>query len=235
MACGKLDEASCTAREDCVIRRLEGGSFEACTGLALAECSAGDASADPEPCPGFAFPERDKSPYILPYKTRQTHNIRQGNCNATNTHNGSEAFAYDIEMPIGTPLLAARGGRVLAVIEQYTDDQHGLDQGNVIAIDHGDRTYAKYGHITHNGALVEVGDIVQQGDVIALSGNSGQSQGPHVHFAVKACPVGVPIGTAGCSSIPVSFRNTIPHPYGLIGSPISQIGGGQWYPACSTN
>jgi murein DD-endopeptidase MepM/ murein hydrolase activator NlpD len=182
--------------------------------------------ADPVPCPDATFPAREDSPYIL-------RNVRQGNCNAANTHNGGESYAYDIEMAIGSDIIASRGGQVLAVIEEFTDDQHELDQGNVVAIDHGDRTYAKYGHITLAGSLVAVGDTVEQGQVIALSGDSGASQGPHVHFAVKECPPDAPIGSAACTSIPVAFRNTIPHPQGLIGSPTSQIGGGAWYPACA--
>ena len=49
------------------------------------------------------------------------------------------------------------------------------------------RTYAVYGHLTHGGSKVEVGDTVTQGQLIALSGNSGMSRGPHLHFAVKRC------------------------------------------------
>lgn len=256
--CAGLDEAACDADDACVIRKgpscpgCDDAVFQACTSVAIGVCDraesacpglaacdspAGDACAacvaDPEPCPGAAFPAREDSPYILPYPTGTTRNIRQGNCNESNTHNGGEAYAYDVEMPIGSDLIAARGGTVLAVIEEFHDDQHGLDQGNVVAIDHGDRTYAKYGHITYMGALVEVGEVVVQGQVIAKSGDSGASQGPHCHFAVKACPDDAPIGSAACVSVPVSFRNTIPHPHGLIGSPTSQIGGGAWYPACA--
>ncbi len=240
--CGALDEAACVAREGverdgCVVRRHEGGAFDACTSTDHGECTAApmdvDPSADPAPCGGVDFPSQETSPYVLPYPVGVTHNIRQGNCNAANTHNGPEEYAYDFEMPIGSELVAVRGGRVFAVVERFTDDQHGADQGNVLAIDHGDRTYAKYGHLTFNGGLVEVGDVVEQGQRIALSGNSGISRAPHLHFAVKHCPEGTGLGTAGCVGIPVTFSNTIPHPNGLIGSPTSELGGGRWYPACA--
>ena len=233
LQCSELADAACAERADCVARRLEGGAFDGCTTIDPPECNAGSEPDDIEPCPGAVFEDRATTPYVLPFEVGTSHNVRQGNCNLANTHNGGESFAYDIEMPIGTPLVAARGGVVFAVVDTFTDDQHGLDQGNVVAIDHGDQTYAKYGHITFGGGLVAVGDFVQQGDIIALSGNTGASRGPHVHFAVKACPDGVPVGTSACTSIPVSFANTIGHPHGLIGSRTSELGGGHWYPACS--
>lgn len=189
---------------------------------------------DPEdPCAGTAFPDQVTSPYVLPYPVGDRHNVRQGNCNEANSHHDgfNETFAYDFEMPIGSTVVAARGGTVLAVIEQFGDDQHGLAEANVVAIDHGDRTYAKYGHLTRNGVLVEVGDEVEAGQPIALSGNSGMSRGPHLHFSVKRCPEGEPIGGPACRTIPVTFRNTSPHPRGLVGSATSAIGGGRWYEA----
>lgn len=256
--CGPLDEAACEARDDCVIRKgpscpgCEDVVFQACTSVEIGVCDRAESAcpglascadpegaacaacvADPEVCPDATYPPREDAPHILPYPTGTTRNVRQGNCNAANSHNDGESFAYDFEMPIGSPIIASRGGTVLAVIEAFTDEQHAIDQGNLVAIDHGDRTYAKYGHITFEGALVEVGETVEQGQVIAMSGNSGLSQGPHLHYAVKECPPDVPIGSATCVSIPVSFRNTIPHPEGLVGSPTSQIGGGSWYPACA--
>jgi len=231
--CSALPEEDCLVRFDCVARRFEGGGFGGCTSIDPPECTAGSEPADIEPCPGAVYEDRATTRYVLPYEIGTTHNVRQGNCNLADTHNGGESFAYDFEMPIGTPLVAARGGVVFAVVDNFTDDQHGLDQGNVVAIDHGDQTYAKYGHITQGGALVAVGDVVAQGDIIALSGNSGASRGPHCHFAVKACPPGVPVGTSRCTSIPVSFANTIGHPHGLLGSPTAALGGGHWYAACA--
>lgn len=191
---------------------------------------AGDPS---DPCPGAEFPEAATSPYVLPYPVGESHNVRQGNCNELNTHHARlrETYAYDFEMPVGSRIVAARGGRVIAVVERFTDDQHGLHEGNVVAIEHDDGTYAKYGHLTHEGALVDVGDVVLTGQPIALSGNSGLSRGPHLHFSVKRCPDGERIGGPTCVTVPVTFRNTRPHPRGLIGSPTSEVGGGEWYEA----
>jgi len=55
---------------------------------------------------------------------------------------------------------------------------------------------------------VEVGDQVVAGQVIALSGNSGLSRGPHLHSSVKTCPEGAKTGGPACVSAPVTFRNT---------------------------
>ena len=77
---------------------------------------------------------------------------------------------------------------MIFVREEFTDNQHGADQGNAVVILHADNTVALYGHMTQNGVLVEPGEQVTQGDVLALSGNSGQSPVPHLHFQVNACP-----------------------------------------------
>ena len=182
-------------------------------------------------CDGVIYPRTVDSPYVLPYPVGDAHNVRQGNCNPSNTHNAKyrERFAYDFEMAIGSTIVAARGGRVIVVIDRYSDRDRGLSEANLVAIEHRDGTYAKYGHLTRNGALVAVGDVVSRGQPIARSGNSGLSRGPHLHFSVKQCPEGRPSGNPKCVTIPVTFRNTRTHPNGLVGSPTSELGGGQWY------
>ena len=54
--------------------------------------------------------------------------------------------------------------------------------GTMIEISHGEGYVTRYGHNQSN--LVEVGDVVKRGDVIATMGSSGRSTGPHVHFEV---------------------------------------------------
>jgi murein DD-endopeptidase MepM/ murein hydrolase activator NlpD len=88
---------------------------------------------------------------------------------------------------------------------------------------HADGTTALYGHLTHEGALVGVGDAVRQGDVLALSGNTGNTANkPHLHFSV-ATRDPVAGGTDGCPTLPVNFRNSVANPSG------PQVG--QSYPA----
>jgi murein DD-endopeptidase MepM/ murein hydrolase activator NlpD len=155
------------------------------------------------------YPNHLTSPYVLPYSVGSTFVVGQGNCTDGSHAEGTAVqFAYDFLMPIDTPIVAARDGLVIAIEERYTDGNNTLGQENYVDILHTDGTEAQYVHLTINGALVEVGEQVQQGDVIARSGNTGLSTEPHLHFHVLNC--------RGCVSMPVTFRNTRPHPEGLI-------------------
>jgi len=187
----------------------------------------------PVGCVDVEYPPEEDSLYVLPYEVGDRHNIRQGNCNELNTHNErfKSRFAYDFEMPIGTTIVATRDGRVIFTRDNFTDDQHELNEANLLVILHDDGSYARYGHLTFEGALVDEDERVVAGQAIALSGNSGLSRGPHLHFDVVTCPEDKPRFDPSCRTTPVSFRNTSPHPHGLIGSPTSEIGGGEWYEA----
>lgn len=101
-------------------------------------------------------------------------------------------------MPNGTEILAARSGRVLKIDDGF--DGIGLNS-NLIEIEHEDGQRSGYAHIRHRGALVKVGDLVQQGQPIALSGMVGQTIFPHVHFYV--------LNKEGTSSIPISFSDVV--------------------------
>ncbi|HYX31174.1 MAG TPA: hemopexin repeat-containing protein [Pyrinomonadaceae bacterium] len=61
-----------------------------------------------------------------------------------------------------------------------------LGVGNYIVIDHGDGTFATYWHLGRHGVRVKVGDKVERGDWIAVSGNTGNSSQPHFHFDVRS-------------------------------------------------
>ena len=55
--------------------------------------------------------------------------------------------------------------------------------GGTVIIDHGLDVFSVYGHLSET--LARVGDIVERGDVIGLSGNTGRSSGPHLHWGMK--------------------------------------------------
>ncbi|WP_224983067.1 M23 family metallopeptidase [Geomonas agri] len=83
-------------------------------------------------------------------------------------HNG-----VDIAVPTGTRVKAIAAGRVIE------SAAHG-GYGNLVTIQHADGMVSMYGH---NSELdVKVGDQVEAGQTVALSGSTGRSTGPHVHF-----------------------------------------------------
>jgi murein DD-endopeptidase MepM/ murein hydrolase activator NlpD len=108
-------------------------------------------------------------------------------------------------MPVGSPVTAARGGRVVAIEERFVDFTRKGGEENYVVIDHGDSTFARYYHLTKDGALVEVGATVAPGDTIGRSGSTGASAGPHLHFDVtRGC------FPWGCQTIETRFSNASP-------------------------
>lgn len=86
-------------------------------------------------------------------------------------HNG-----LDLAVPIGTPIYAAAAGTVTHSGPMGT-------YGILVIIDHGNGVETRYAHL--NRALVRVGQRVQRGALIAHSGNTGNSTGPHLHFEIR--------------------------------------------------
>lgn len=122
--------------------------------------------------------------YALPYEKGKTFRVIQGYFSRF-TH--KERAALDFNMKRGTKITAARDGIVVRAKEDGT--KGGLNKkyradGNNIVIQHADGSRAGYWHLQHNGALVNVGDTVKQGQVIALSGKTGYAAVPHLHFLV---------------------------------------------------
>ena len=116
--------------------------------------------------------------------------VDQGNCSPPgNGHRGATKFGYDFLTPIGTPIYAARAGLVTQVEESHFDGQvaaTGFD--NLIVIQHDDGTTTLYGHLTHDGAVVSVGDRVLQGALVGYSGNTGNTNNkPHLHLSAASC------------------------------------------------
>jgi hypothetical protein len=150
------------------------------------------------------------SPFVLPYPVGSTYLCIQGNAPGPNHHPELMKYAVDFAMPMGSPVTAARAGTVVFVEESFADGNFRVGNDNVVVIDHADGTCSRYVHLQKNGALVALNQIVIQGEIIALSGNSGQSLSPHLHFDVTKGD-----GSKECQTIPVCFKNTQPHPHGL--------------------
>jgi len=159
----------------------------------------------------------ETSNYVLPFPVGSNVYVIQGNCTPSyyrswNSHQygGIAAYGYDFLVPIGTIITASRSGKVVEAVESHYDTDK--TSGNYIIIEHNDSTYGIYYHLTLNGVLVNIGQYISQGDTIALSGNSGNSETPHLHFQVNQRKE---IGSLPPNSIPVTFRNTTPNPTGL--------------------
>lgn len=122
--------------------------------------------------------------YLLPYK----HGTSQAMVQGYNTrHSHRYMVAIDFKMKTGTTICAARSGVVTEVKED--SDRGGLDEQymadwNYLIVQHEDSSTALYGHLQLNGALVNRGDSIKAGQPIALSGNTGYSAFPHLHFQV---------------------------------------------------
>ncbi len=126
--------------------------------------------------------------YYPPFPLGLKFPISQGFDNDITHQDPSSQYAVDIVMPIGTPILAARAGRVM----QMEDDFHGaaqteryLPRSNHVRILHDDGTMAVYAHLQANSLRVREGAEVSRGQWIANSGNTGYSNGPHLHFAIQ--------------------------------------------------
>lgn len=98
-----------------------------------------------------------------------------------------DELSLDFKVKEGTVICAGRGGVVTAVKEDSNEGGLGdkyLSKGNHVILLHDDGSYGGYWHLAFEGALVEIGDKVVKGQEIGLSGNTGYSAFPHLHFWV---------------------------------------------------
>jgi murein DD-endopeptidase MepM/ murein hydrolase activator NlpD len=176
----------------------------------LVACGAGPSSPDPaDLCTGY--PAWPTSPYVVPYPVGTSYRVAQGNCSGGG-HSGVYRYSYDFDMPIGTSVTAARDGVVFEVRTGYLDGDLTPGHENFVKILHSDGQISAYSHLTTDGVLVKVGDVVRAGDPVGRSGNTGQTGGfRHLHFHVSTCSEPV-----DCGTVPVTFRNVGPNPTGLI-------------------
>ncbi|CAI8722774.1 peptidoglycan DD-metalloendopeptidase family protein [Pseudomonas serboccidentalis] len=110
--------------------------------------------------------------------------LSQG-ANGQYSHYGPKnKYAMDIAMPVGTQIIAARAGVVVKV--ENSQSGRGTDaSGNFVRVLHNDGTMGVYLHLKQGSVSVREGQRVTVGSPLALSGNTGNSSGPHLHFVVQ--------------------------------------------------
>jgi murein DD-endopeptidase MepM/ murein hydrolase activator NlpD len=96
----------------------------------------------------------------------------------------SNHSGQDFAVASGTKVVATHGGTVVKAGGNGAGD--GPAYGNAVVIKHGNGTYSQYAHLSR--VNVNVGQVVATGQPIALSGNTGNSSGPHLHFEIRTTP-----------------------------------------------
>lgn len=141
----------------------------------------------------------DKYLYDFPFQKRKRYKLIQA-WGGRFSHNNPKSFhALDFKMNIGEPVHAARSGIVVRSIDNFTENggRELQNNANTIIIKHEDNTFAYYVHLKPEGALVEVGQNIEKGELIGYSGNTGFSTRPHLHLVVR---------DGNGNSVPVYFK-----------------------------
>ncbi|CAL9478487.1 M23 family metallopeptidase [Streptomyces sp. enrichment culture] len=96
----------------------------------------------------------------------------------------SKHSGQDYAVPTGTPVVAVHGGTVVKAGGNGAGD--GPAYGNAVVVKHSNGKYSQYAHLS--SVNVKAGQVVKTGQKIALSGNTGNSSGPHLHFEIRTTP-----------------------------------------------
>jgi len=141
--------------------------------------------------------------YALPWESGKAYRVNQG-FHGSVSHKGKDAYAADFDLPRGTVVVCAREG--LVVFRETHFDKGGpsekyRDFANTLVIAHEDGTLTRYLHFQKDTVRPQLGDWVQAGDILGLSGNTGFSTAPHLHFDVYR-----PGGDMRVETIPFRFQ-----------------------------
>ncbi|NUK03810.1 M23 family metallopeptidase [Streptomyces lunaelactis] len=123
-----------------------------------------------------------------------TASFNQGGAMWSHKHSGQ-----DFAVPVGTTVKAAGSGTVVKAGPNGGGD--GPAYGNAIVIKHANGKYSQYAHLSKIN--VHIGQSVKVNQKIALSGNTGNSSGPHLHFEIRTTP------NYGSALNPSAFLRTV--------------------------
>jgi hypothetical protein len=113
--------------------------------------------------------------------------INQGNGGSFSHTDEHNRYAWDYDILVGKPVVAARAGVVVRVSMGSNiggEDRVFLPDCNLIQIDHGDGMSTSYVHLSKNRSLVRLGEFVLQGELLGYSGQTGLAGRPHLHYTV---------------------------------------------------
>ncbi len=153
---------------------------------------------------GSAWAKHSDVLYRFPFAKGARIPISQG-FNGKASHRGKNAI--DFAVKIGTPIYAARAGRVIALQEAYNRgkfDKSYSKYANYLVIEHSDKTLAKYYHLKQGGVVPILGQDIKEGELIAYSGNTGYTSGAHLHFSVSTVD---PKNMMRSKTIAIRFKN----------------------------
>jgi murein DD-endopeptidase MepM/ murein hydrolase activator NlpD len=126
-----------------------------------------------------------KSTYALPVDMNDVYLVKSD----PRAHFGPFKHGIDFVLPEGSTICAPKSGTVVDL--QRNSRQGGFDPKyaadkycNYLTIKHKEGEYSQYLHLKHKGVLVKLKQKVKEGQIIALSGNTGLSTAPHLHFQV---------------------------------------------------
>ncbi|NEA59223.1 peptidoglycan DD-metalloendopeptidase family protein [Streptomyces sp. SID13666] len=180
-ALGELDEQ--TAREAGLQKEITAKLARARELLRRLEAARSARLASPQEC-AHAIPEempspgtaiRVRAPWIAPVD----HYTLSAGFDAPGDHWANRHTGQDFAVPEGTPVRAVGAGTVVRTT-------CGDGFGNQIVLRHGNGYFSQYAHLSL--MQVKVGERVLTGRQIALSGSTGNSTGPHLHFEVRVTP-----------------------------------------------
>lgn len=129
--------------------------------------------------PGDPSARPDAHLYRLPFDGVPVR-VSQGIGGPRSHGDAQNRYAIDFPLPDGTPILAARAGTVMQVVADSPED------GCLVRVLHADGSMALYAHLQSGSLSARPGQAILAGQVLARSGNTGHSTGPHLHFAVQA-------------------------------------------------
>lgn len=135
-------------------------------------------------------------PYRFPFKKGKKYEVSQSFNGKASHHDEKSRYAIDFQLNIGEFVYAARGGIVVKAIDWFTKKggPELRNSANRIVILHDDGTLATYAHLDYKGVLVKEGQEVKKGQKIGVSGLTGHTRGPHLHFVVrKENDISIPI------------------------------------------